>query len=89
MIPKVVLNLPYTPYGRSKVTFNVLYPAPVLEEWEVVTEEAVLVDNLFYMYGVADLHIEGVTVEKEKTTNKYRFKSPYDNEMISKLRTLY
>ena len=69
-----------TPYGRSKVTFNVLYPAPVLEEWEVVTEEAVLVDNLFYMYGVADLHIEGVTVEKEKTTNKYRFKSPYDNE---------
>lgn len=67
-----------TPYGRSELTFNVLYPAPVLEEWEVVTEEAVLVDNLFYMYGVSDYYIYDITVEKEKNTNKYRFKSPYN-----------
>lgn len=67
-----------TPYGRSEVTFNVLYPEPVLEEWEVISEEAVLVDNLFSMYGVSDYYIYDITVEKEKTTNKYRFKSPYD-----------
>ncbi|MDE6172108.1 hypothetical protein [uncultured Bacteroides sp.] len=67
-----------TPYGRSEVTFNVLYPEPVLEEWEVISEEAVLVDNLFSMYGVSDYYIYDITVEKEKTTNKYRFKSPYN-----------
>ncbi|WP_300910175.1 hypothetical protein [uncultured Bacteroides sp.] len=67
-----------TPYGRSEVTFNVLYPEPMLEEWEVISEEAVLVDNLFSMYGVSDYYIYDITVEKEKTTNKYRFKSPYN-----------
>lgn len=60
-----------TPYGRSEVTFNVLYPEPMLEEWEVISEEAVLVDNLFSMYGVSDYYIYDITVEKEKTTNKY------------------
>jgi len=67
-----------TPYGRSEVTFNVLYPEPMLEEWEVISEEAALVDNLFSMYEVSDYYIYDITVEKEKTTNKYRFKSPYN-----------
>lgn len=67
-----------TPYGVSTVTLNVLYPNEVVEEWEVVSEEAVLIDQLFSMYGVTDLTISGLTVEKEKNSNKYRFRSPYD-----------
>lgn len=69
-----------TPYGGSSLTFSVLYPAEILEDWVEVSKEAVLIDNMFSAFGVKDLMITGITVEKEKNTNKYRFSSPYTTE---------
>lgn len=69
-----------TPYGRSSVTLSLLYPEEKVEVWEVVSEEAVLVENLFEAFGSSPMNITGITVEKEQTTNMYRFRSPFNNE---------
>lgn len=78
---KVTLSFPDgTPYGGSSLTFSVLYPAEVVEEWVEVSKDAVLIDNMFSAFGVKDFMITGITVEKEKNTNKYRFISPYTTD---------
>ena len=69
-----------TPYGRSSVTLSLLYPEEKVEVWEVVSEKAVLVENLFEAFGSSPMNITGITVEKEQTTKMYRFRSPFNNE---------
>ena len=64
-----------TPYGTQAMTFSVSWP----ENWTVVSTEAVLVDQLYSGWGVSNLEISGITVEKHPEQNKYRFRSPYDN----------
>lgn len=71
-----------TPYASSSLTFKILYPAEVVEEWETVSTEAVLIDNILNPWGIKDFAISGITVEKEKHSNKYRFSSPYTNEYL-------
>ena len=68
-----------TPYGQSEITLTLLYPEEVLLKWEVVSENAVLTDNLFSGFGVTNLTITDIVVEKEANSNQYRFRSPYDN----------
>lgn len=72
-----------TEYAYSKQTITALYPA--LEVWEVVSTEAVLVDQIFSPFGVSDLMISELTVEKLQGRNKYRFTSPYDNSYFQYL----
>ena len=69
-----------TSYGSSSLTFKVLYPAEVLEEWVVISTEAVLTENIFTPFGHTPITLTEVTVEKEKNSNQYRFQSPYDND---------
>ena len=75
-----------TDYGNSELNFTLLYPAEVIEEWEVISEKAILTDNLYSMFGLKDLtgedisSLKNIVVEKEKNSEKYRFKSPYNNE---------
>lgn len=75
-----------TPYGNSSLTFSVLYPAEVVEEWIAVSKEAVLIDNMLSAFGVKNFMISGITVEKEKNTNKYRFSSPYTTQYFTAIR---
>lgn len=72
-----------TPYGNSSLAFSVLYPAEVVEEWIAVSKEAVLIDNMFSAFNVKNFMISGITVEKEKNTNKYRFSSPYTTQYFT------
>ena len=83
-------NVPYTltlsavdgtPYGIKDLTISAICPLV----WEVVSTNAVLVDNLFEAFGVAGLELGGITVEKHPDLDKYRFKSPYDNSYIEGL----
>ena len=69
-----------TPYGQSEITLTLLYPEEVLLKWEVVSENAVLTDNLFSAFNLSDVTITGIVVEKEVSTNMYRFRSPYNND---------
>ena len=81
-----------TDYGNSELNFTLLYPAEVIEEWEVISENAILTDNLYSMYGAANLtgeeisSLKNIVVEKEKNSEKYRFKSPYGAEYWLKVR---
>lgn len=74
-----------TDYGNSELNFTLLYPAEVIEEWEVISENAIYTDNLYSMYGASNLtgevisSLKNIVVEKEKNSEKYRFKSPYNN----------
>lgn len=73
-----------TPYGISSKTFTLVFP----EEdgnWEVVSTKAVLIDNLFSMFGAKNVQISGLTVEKEVNANRYRFRSPFDNSYFQYL----
>ena len=56
-----------------------------VEKWEVVSENATLIDNLYSGFGVSNLPITGIVVEKEATTKQYRFRSPYDNSYFEYL----
>jgi hypothetical protein len=77
----VTLSFPdATQYGVSKQIFTFNYPAFKPEKWEVISNEAVYFDNIFTMFGVSNLMISGLEVEKEATSNRYRFRSPYNNE---------
>lgn len=66
-----------TEYAASYQTITALYPA--LEIWEPISTEAVLVDQMFSMFGASDVVIEGLTVEKLQGKYRYRFRSPYDD----------
>ncbi len=69
-----------TPYGDESKTLSMIYPNEVVEEWVVVSEKAIYTDNLYSMFGANNIQMTGLVVEKEKNSNKYRFKSPYDND---------
>lgn len=75
-----------TDYGNSELNFTLLYPAEVIEEWEVISENAIYTDNLYSMFGASNLtgeeisSLKNIVVEKEKNSEKYRFKSPYGAE---------
>ena len=66
-----------TEYAASYQTITALYPA--LEIWEPISTEAVYIDQMFSPFGVSDLVIEGVTVEKLQGKYRYRIRSPYDD----------
>lgn len=66
-----------TEYANSAQTIVAEYPPQ--EVWEVVTEKAVYIDQIFSMFGVSDVMFTDITVEKLKDKNKYRFLSVYDN----------
>ena len=68
-----------TPYAYSTINLSVVYPNKIEYEWEKVSENAIYTDNLFSMYGGGNYQITGITVEKAKGYDMYRFKSPYDN----------
>lgn len=74
-----------TNYSQSSLDFTIVWPNEVVYEWEVVSENAVLIDNLFSGFGVNDLSISELTVEKAKGYDLYRIKSPYDNSYFDYL----
>ena len=69
-----------TPYGQSEITLTLLYPEEVLLEWEVVSTNATLTENLFSAFSLSDVTITDIVVEKEVSTKMYRFRSPYNND---------
>lgn len=70
-----------TEYANSTQTIVAEYPPQ--EVWEVVTDEAVYIDQIFSLWNVSDVMFTGVTVEKLKDKNKYRFLSVYDNSYFT------
>ena len=52
-------------------------------EWEKVSENAIYTDNLFTSYGIGNIEMTGITVEKAKGYDMYRFMSPYNNEYMT------
>lgn len=74
-----------TQYSQSSLDFTIVWPNEVVYEWEVVSEKAVLIDNLFAAFGVNDLSITELTVEKAKGYDLYRIKSPYNNSYFDYL----
>lgn len=64
-----------TPYGITDLTINAICPLV----WEVVSTNAMLIDNMFEAFGAAGIQLTGITVEKHPDLDKYRFQSPYDN----------
>ena len=70
-----------TPYGIPNLTLNMICPLV----WEVVSTNAMLVDNMFEAFGAAGIKLTGITVEKHPDLDKYRFKSPYDNSYFESL----
>ena len=73
-----------TPYANSSLTLTFLYPEEVVYEWEVVSENAIFAEGLFSMFGVGPYELTGITVEKAKGYDIYRFQSPYTNEYMTK-----
>lgn len=69
-----------TEYANSTKAITVEFPA--LEIWEVVSENAVYIDQLFSPWGVSDLKITEMVVEKLKDKLKYRFESPYTSDLF-------
>lgn len=72
-----------TEYANSTQTIVAEYPPK--EIWEVVTKEAVFIDQMFSLWSVSDVMFTEVTVEKLKDKNKYRFLSVYDNSYFTKI----
>ena len=73
-----------TPYGASTLALSIIYPEEE-EIWDVVSTEAILIDNVFSAFGVKNLQISGITVEKnpDPNVNQYRFRSPYSNSYFT------
>lgn len=72
-----------TPYSNSTLTLTLIYPEEIVYEWEVVSENAILAEGLFSMFGVGPYELTGITVEKAKGYDIYRFQSPYTNEYMA------
>lgn len=72
-----------TPYSNSDIELSVLYPSEVVYNWVKVSEEAVLTEQLFSMYGASDIVIKDIVVEQAEGYNMYRFSSPYTNDYFS------
>lgn len=75
-----------TPYSNSAIQLSVLYPNEEVLVWKVVSEDAVLIDNMFNMLidneqnSLGNYAINDITVEQAEGKNLIRFKSPYNNE---------
>ena len=79
-----------TAYGHSSVKLSVLYPKAVEYKWEVVSENAVYIDNLFSPFGAQDVSIQQmldkpIVVEKAQGLNMFRFVSPYNDDYFEAL----
>ena len=72
-----------TPYAYSTINLSVVYPNKIEYEWEKVSENAIYTDNLFTSYGIGNIEMTGITVEKAKGYDMYRFMSPYNNEYMT------
>lgn len=68
-----------TPYSNSTLKLNVFWPEEIVYTWEVVSENAMLTESLFSIFGMANVETTGITVEKAKDYNIYRFRSPFNN----------
>lgn len=79
-----------TKYSQTSLDFTIIWPNEVVYEWEVISDKAVLVDNMFNMLmddsgnSMGNYALTDITVEKVKGKNIIRFKSPYDNEYFKK-----
>ncbi len=69
-----------TPYSNSSLTLSFLYPEEVVYTWEVVSEKAILTESVFSIIGMANVQTTGITVEKAKEGELYRFRSPFNND---------
>lgn len=70
-----------TPYANSSIVLRLSYPETIKYEWETVSDgNACLIDNMLMPFGLKNLMIIDMTVEKAKGYDIYRFRSPYDNE---------
>lgn len=68
-----------TPYSNSTLTLTVLWPEEVVYTWEVVSENAILTESVFSIISMSNVETTGITVEKAKEANVYRFRSPFNN----------
>lgn len=84
---KVTVSFPgnETMYSKSSLDFNIIWPNEVVYVWEVVSENAVLIDNMFAEFGAKDISISDLKVEKAKDYDIYRLQSPYDNSYFQYL----
>lgn len=69
-----------TPYSNSTLTLTVLWPEEVVYTWEVVSENAILTESVFSIISMSNVETTGITVEKAKEANVYRFRSPFNND---------
>lgn len=69
-----------TPYAKSAISVSIMYSNEPVYTWEKVTEEAIYLDDMFGLIGKGSMKTKGITVEKAKEVNMYRFRSPYDND---------
>lgn len=74
-----------TPYANSSIVLKISYPKKTEYNWQVVSENACLIDNMLVFHGFQNLMIIDMTVEKAEGHNIYRFRSPYDNEYFAAL----
>ncbi len=77
-----------TPYAESTITIEVFYKDPSdvdPEKWTVVSNNALFVENMFGPFGVSDNRITDIVVEKLDGGNKYRFRSPYNNDYFQSI----
>ena len=68
-----------TPYSNSTLTLTVSWPEEIVYTWEVVSENAILKESLFGIISMSNVETTGITVEKAKEGNMYRFRSPFNN----------
>ena len=68
-----------TPYGKTTLDMTLTYVSPNTEVWNEVSTKGIYTDNLFSMFGVSDIVMDGVVVEKQEDKEIYRFQSPYNN----------
>lgn len=72
-----------TPYGKSAISVSVLFSNEPVYTWTEVTKEAIYLDDMFSPIGKGGMKTQGITVEKAKEANVYRFRSPYDNDYFA------
>lgn len=74
-----------TPYANSSIVLKLTYPKKTEYNWQVVSENACLIENMLVFHSFQNLMIIDMTVEKAEGHNIYRFRSPYDNEYFAAL----
>ena len=72
-----------TPYSNSTLTLTVSWPEEIVYTWEVVSTNAILAESLFSIIGMSNVETTGITVEKAKEGEMYRFRSPFNNAYFS------